>query len=442
MSQLKYMQFIFFTIFMVIIFSNCNSVTDPISTKAKETVSLTAPDLQKPQNHEAVHDRSPLFLWSGVDDADFYQIQVAEDENFSTLVVSDSSEKETYELTLTPEKTYYWRVRAINTDSKESEWSDQWTFSTVRISETEPDTTKPAVAVTPQQNVTEGSEITITATAEDASGIKSIELFIGEDKVKICEHVTSCSYSSSSYKAGTYAYFAVAVDSSVNHNRSKSEIKQFTVTPHEPANGTYKIMPLGDSITESSGYRVRLWDKLTGAGYSIDYVGSQSKPHPDLPDTDHEGHGGWKIADIAGKINGWLGTYQPEYVLLMIGTNDVAWWQDKSGARVAEAHAALVDQILANAPEYTWVLVASIPPESSKSINPNNIDRAQLVRDFNHAMEEQMQRRSANGKKVVFVDVYSRLTMSHISGDGVHPNSSGYEAIAQAWFEKLQTILP
>lgn len=201
-----------------------------------------------------------------------------------------------------------------------------------------------------------------------------------------------------------------------------------------------KIMPLGDSITEAFGYRVPLWDKLTKADYNINYVGSQSTPNPDLPDTDHEGHGGWKIHDIAEKVNGWLDAYKPDVILLMIGTNDVAWWTPKTGTEIAQSHAELVDQILANSSEATQLLVASIPPQSSKIIEPNEVDRAKLAKDFNAEMERLMQERIEKGKNIIFVDMYSQLSVDQLR-DGIHPNDEGYRVMSQTWFDALKPLL-
>src|SRR3954463_4311363 len=99
---------------------------------------------------------------------------------------------------------------------------------------------------------------------------------------------------------------------------------------HAPAaaaesNGGVRVMPLGDSITEGTqvpgGYRIGLWQRLSGGGYRIDYVGSQFNGPSSLPDHDHEGHPGWRIDQIDANIGGWLQTYRPQTVLLHIGTN-------------------------------------------------------------------------------------------------------------------------
>lgn len=52
-----------------------------------------------------------------------------------------------------------------------------------------------------------------------------------------------------------------------------------------------------------------------------------------------------------------------------------------------------------------WVVVASIPPMSSSIIQPNNVDRAQLGRDYDIEIQKRVQARIAAGKKVRFADV-------------------------------------
>lgn len=46
------------------------------------------------------------------------------------------------------------------------------------------------------------------------------------------------------------------------------------------------------------GYRIGLWQRLTGGGYRVDLVGSQYNGPASLGDHDHEGHPGWRIDGI------------------------------------------------------------------------------------------------------------------------------------------------
>ena len=66
-----------------------------------------------------------------------------------------------------------------------------------------------------------------------------------------------------------------------------------------------RILPMGDSITNgaafdspdgSGGYRGPLYDSLTAAGYTVDYVGTTTTNSELLAEKEHEGHGGWRIS--------------------------------------------------------------------------------------------------------------------------------------------------
>lgn len=209
-----------------------------------------------------------------------------------------------------------------------------------------------------------------------------------------------------------------------------------------PAGGTLRIMPLGDSITlgVNGGYRNGLWNKLATAGKTINFVGSQFDQYALAPDKDHEGHPGFTIGNIAASTDGWAQSAAPDFVLLMIGTNDLAWWCAQTASQVADQHALLIDQLLADVPS-AWVVVASIPPMSSSIIQPNNVDRAQLGKDYNTQIKIRVDARIAAGKKVRFADVYSVLTVADLY-DGIHPTQAAADKVAQVWFDALAPIMP
>lgn len=189
---------------------------------------------------------------------------------------------------------------------------------------------------------------------------------------------------------------------------------------------TLKILPVGDSITDGAqipgGYRTNLWNSFKASSLSIDFVGSLSNGPSSLGDKDHEGHSGWRIDEIANSINGWLNTQQPDVITLMIGTNDILDNFDVSAAPARLS--ALIDQITNLFPN-TNLLVASIPPISDARIN-------QQVLAFNATIPNIVSSKSGEGKKVTFVDMFTKLNSSDLI-DGIHPNEVGYNKIAQAW---------
>lgn len=199
---------------------------------------------------------------------------------------------------------------------------------------------------------------------------------------------------------------------------------------HAESNGGVRVMPLGDSITygtgDPGGYRIGLWQRLAGASYTVDFVGSQSNGPAGLGDHDHEGHPGWTIAQIDANVVNWLTTYNPHSILLHIGTNDMTG----SPAGAADRLATLLDHITTTAPN-AEVFVAQIIPLAWTSTDLLN---------FNNAIPGIVQTRAAAGKHVHVVDMYHALTTADLSSDGVHPTAAGYDKMAATWYNALQSV--
>jgi lysophospholipase L1-like esterase len=195
------------------------------------------------------------------------------------------------------------------------------------------------------------------------------------------------------------------------------------------------IMPLGDSITYGAnstkygGYRVWLWQESVAAGWKIRFVGSQSSGPASLPDKANEGHPGWRIDQLSAHITGWLDTYQPQIILLHIGTNDII-----QGYSVATAIArlnTLVDQITTIEPD-TTLIVAQITPLGDPTLNAK-------VRLYNHDLLALIQRKKAIGKHIIVVDMYDAVPLSDIT-DHIHPNDAGYKLMAHVWYNALAQL--
>ena len=192
-------------------------------------------------------------------------------------------------------------------------------------------------------------------------------------------------------------------------------------------------MPLGDSITYGwpdttyGGYRHSLGPLLTQDGYIIDFVGSQKSGNGVLPDPDNEGHPGWTIPQLKNGIDshGWLETYQPDLILLHIGTNDI----NKGLAAAAPANlSALLDDILKRLPQ-THIIVAQIIADRlgvNKRIPVYDAAIPGIV--------------ASKGARVSMVDMQTILS----SGDYanvVHPNASGYGKMARAWEPAIRAVI-
>jgi lysophospholipase L1-like esterase len=201
------------------------------------------------------------------------------------------------------------------------------------------------------------------------------------------------------------------------------------------------IMPLGDSITlgVNGGYRNDLYTGLQQNNCGVDFVGTQFDPYTRVADKDHEGHPGFNISDIAGSVNAWMASTQPNIILLMIGTNDTAWWSAANADEIGARHDALVEQLRTARPN-AWIFVASIAPQASAIIQPNNIDRAVLTQQLNAVIKTNVDARTAAGQHVRFVDVNSVLTTADLY-DGIHPTEAAHAKVAQKFLDAVRAAL-
>ena len=232
-----------------------------------------------------------------------------------------------------------------------------------------------------------------------------------------------------------------------------TETSPTTPTNNGPLSGNnniLEIMPLGDSITRGedaqtsrslqNGYRDNLAQKLTSANIAFNFVGSQNNGSGF--DTNHEGHGGWKIAQLAESVSGWLDSFKPEIILLKIGTNDMGFSTEPVSAAINKL-SGLIDTIVAKRPT-AKLIVSSIAP-----VNPTNFSAPAIVdgfqsrvADYNSQIPGLVQAKAAQGKPVSFANIYGALnTSSDLSSDGFHPTESGYAKIADVLFNAIDNVL-
>lgn len=215
-----------------------------------------------------------------------------------------------------------------------------------------------------------------------------------------------------------------------------------------PATGICRVMPLGDSITDGGtsgavGYRPPLWHLATGAGMSLNFVGSLTGG-PDLVDglpwpRKHEGHSGWSI-DVVGDVMTGLQAiaadrvtaYQPDVVLLMIGTNDVQL--DFELATAPARLSRLLATIATAKPDVAVILSTILPTQ----------DGAQNVKvdAFNASLPGVVTAEQNAGHRVALVDAHAAFVAhpnyaSELLADKLHPTDAGYAILAAKWFAAL-----
>ncbi len=208
------------------------------------------------------------------------------------------------------------------------------------------------------------------------------------------------------------------------------------------ADTVWKIMPLGDSITDgvgssggTGGYRDDLYNLLTQNGVNFDFVGSLNDGVS--PDGDHEGHDGATSIYINNIILNKLNEFHPNYVLLHIGTNDIG-----SGRENAETIASIdsiVDKIN-NFDSQTYTLLCSITPQRDAT-------RDQQVDDLNNRIKELVYTKLSQGFNIYYVGINEVFktnndwATAYLSDDGFHPNDDGYAVMAKVFLNALLNVM-
>ncbi|MCK9995419.1 MAG: putative Ig domain-containing protein [Candidatus Krumholzibacteria bacterium] len=212
--------------------------------------------------------------------------------------------------------------------------------------------------------------------------------------------------------------------------------------------GVLRIMPLGDSITydnhtadtrpegERISYRYPLWQLLTNAGASFEFVGGVNAGYdiiPDPQDAHNEGWPGWTDTQIADNIYNWLVANPADIILLHIGTNAL------------NASSADVENILNEIDRYetdsglpVHVLLARIINRSSYSLTTTQ---------FNNNVEAMAMARVGDAITMVDMEDGADINYAYASSggdmyDNLHPTDDGYAKMAYAWYVALQALMP
>ncbi len=206
----------------------------------------------------------------------------------------------------------------------------------------------------------------------------------------------------------------------------------------------FRLMPLGDSLTEGvgakTGYRGPLQQLLNDLGIHPDFVGSaNTNPGASFLDQDHEGHGGYRVSDLishgfgnsATTIEGWVSAANPDVILLHIGTNDISnplAWQN-----AVEDFDELLSKIYGTASRVT-VLVAKILPTALPTRNLQ-------IEAYNRAVALLVREYQMSGRDIRMVDMESiESPFPEGALDPVHPAASTYQRMAERWAEAIADL--
>ncbi len=212
-----------------------------------------------------------------------------------------------------------------------------------------------------------------------------------------------------------------------------------------------RIMPLGDSITYDNrrhdmrpvgvriAYRYTLYELLSSAGYTFDFVGSENGGERYLGPEMDDNAGFPGITDeqlavliktgFSGKTSTqvtpgpYLETYPADIILLHIGTNHV----DASPDDVED----ILDHIRTSDPDVTIIIARII----------NRYPYSLVTTTFNDNVEAMVAARADS--RIIMVDMEDGAGIDYYTDmdDDLHPNHLGYDKMAAVWCNALVSLL-
>jgi lysophospholipase L1-like esterase len=230
--------------------------------------------------------------------------------------------------------------------------------------------------------------------------------------------------------------------------------------------GTLKIMPIGDSTTQSTCWRAVLWQTLTTnhSGH-FDFVGTHKSDagcSPSNYDQDNEAYGSSLLSEaVSGmfannrmcspaaasgpcpKLSDFdaaFDTYKPDVALIHYGTNDV--WNSIPTAQIMTGFDDLVDGLRA-ANANVKVFVAKIIPMNVTNMTCSGCSCSACndnITALSAAIEMWAPTKSTAASPVSVVDQNTGFDATTDTRDGVHPNDAGSQKMAAKWDAVLEPL--
>ena len=224
---------------------------------------------------------------------------------------------------------------------------------------------------------------------------------------------------------------------------------------------TLKLMPLGDGITATTCYRAKLWQKFADAGRTdFDFVGSRNAGDAcgvsASYDKDSEGHAGYQVTDVlkatttgrpdsadpqdpydasAKDLVTWFDGHPVDILLMHMGSNDILKISAPTDG-ILSAYSAVVARARLTSPNIT-VFVAQVIP-----MNVSSCDTCiTQIQALNQAIPGWATMTNTPASPVHVVNQYAGFDVANTS-DGVRPNDTGAQIMADKWYEAIVQAFP
>lgn len=211
------------------------------------------------------------------------------------------------------------------------------------------------------------------------------------------------------------------------------------------ARQSVNIMPMGDSITGSTGcWRALLWAKLRGSGHKdVDFTGRGIGPECDsIYDDDAVAYSGTRVVNLkrsakflkALKATG----SQADIALMHLGSNDIR--DDKSIGEILDGLTTITGLLRQQNPDVV-ILVAQVIPITATPMDEKCPQCPDKVRELNRDLPAWARSMQRPDSPVTVVDQYDGFDAEDDLSDGLHPDGSGGRKLADNWYQAIDKVL-
>ncbi|MBO1330720.1 GDSL-type esterase/lipase family protein [Streptomyces sp. VRA16 Mangrove soil] len=218
-----------------------------------------------------------------------------------------------------------------------------------------------------------------------------------------------------------------------------------------PADWDISLMIVGDSISHGTSgdwtWRYRFWQHMDASGVKVDLVGpkkdladARSKrlgtPQQGYADTafdrDHAAQWGQPYMVAKDLVREWVTDHQPDFVLVLLGINDLAW------------HPTTPDEFEANLREFIanaragnrWVhLILGTILDTHRANVEHDFDKR--VQQCNNRIRAVAAELRTHVSPIEVADTAVEFFADRHTYDGVHPNPNGEMRVAAAFADVL-----
>ncbi|MGK5441559.1 GDSL-type esterase/lipase family protein [Micromonospora sp. URMC 105] len=221
------------------------------------------------------------------------------------------------------------------------------------------------------------------------------------------------------------------------------------------------IMVVGDSISQGLEgdytWRYRLAQHLKSAGRDVTFVGpyrgttrlprSQPANYPEESappyfngvyrdgltfDSDHFAQWGRQAHQAKNDIYSRVSQYQPTYLLVELGFNDLGWGVSNPDGLIADMRTLITNARAAKSD--IRILVANVPQRTPLDVQP---DLGTKISAYNAKLGPALQALNTTASPVRLVDFATGYNPYTDAYDGLHPNPQGEHKIAKAFANVL-----